>query len=294
MSEFPASDWTEINAAADRFERGWKQAARPRIEDFLAEVNEDQRARLLEELLRVEIELLRRDGEQPTADEYRRRFPGHTTSIESVFAPKPRSAATGDWAEPPLTTSASTNAIPPELANNPDYEIIRPLGSGGMGLVFLAHNLFMGRDEVLKIISPAIIDSAEALERFSREIRVVANLQHPNIVTAYSAFPAGASLVLAMEFVEGLDLAHMVKAKGPLPVSSACSYAHQAALGLQHAHKAGLVHRDIKPGNLMLTHEEGRAVVKVLDFGLAKANIEQHAVEPRRTSGPKPTTCPES
>ena len=82
-----------------------------------------------------------------------------------------------------------------------------------------------------------------------------------------------------MEYVDGLDLARIVKAKGPLPVSHACSFIHQAALGLQHAHEAGLVHRDIKPGNLMLTHEEGRAVVRVLDFGLAKANIEQHAVE---------------
>jgi serine/threonine protein kinase len=279
MSEIPTSDWTKINAAADRFERGWKNTLRPRIEDFLAEVDDDHRARLLEELLRVELELRRRDGEKPAAEEYRRRFPGHTTSIDSVFAPKPHSAATGEFAASARATLAPTDAIPVELANNPDYEIIRPLGGGGMGLVFLAHNHFMGRDEVLKIISPAIIDSAEALERFSREIRIVGNLQHPNIVTAYQAFRAGESLVFAMEFVDGLDLARMVKATGPLPVSHACSFVHQAALGLQHAHKAGLVHRDIKPGNLMLTHEEGRAVVKVLDFGLAKANIEQHAVE---------------
>ena len=73
-----------------------------------------------------------------------------------------------------------------------------------------------------------------------------------------------------MEYVEGLDLSQMVKAKGPLPVANACNYVHQAALGLQHAHEHGMVHRDIKPANLMLARQGNRAVVKVLDFGLAK------------------------
>ena len=74
-----------------------------------------------------------------------------------------------------------------------------------------------------------------------------------------------------MEYVEGLDLARMVKAKGPMPVGHACNFTHQAALGLQHAHEQGMVHRDIKPGNLMLSRDRDRAVIKVLDFGLAKA-----------------------
>ena len=149
-----------------------------------------------------------------------------------------------------------------------------------MGLVFLAHNHIMGRDEVLKLISRDIIDNPGVLDRFLREIRAVARLRHPNIVAAYSAFRAGGSLVFAMEYVEGLDLARMVKAKGPMPVSHACSFIHQAALGLQHAHKAGMVHRDIKPGNLMLTREGGRAIIKVLDFGIAKAGREQEVLDP--------------
>jgi serine/threonine protein kinase len=139
-----------------------------------------------------------------------------------------------------------------------------------MGLVFLAHNHFMGRDEVLKIISPAIIDTADAVERFSREIQAVGGLLHPNIVTAYSAFPAGGSLVFAMEFVDGLDLAQMVKAKGALPISHACSFVHQAALGLQHAHEAGLVHRDIKPGNLLLTTNTSGRLSKCSTLGLPR------------------------
>src|SRR5262249_7943308 len=99
-------------------------------------------------------------------------------------------------------------------------------------------------------------------------------LHHPNIVTAYSALRLGDSLVLAMEYVDGLDLAKTVKAEGPLPIAHACNYVHQAALGLQHAHEHGMVHRDIKPSNLMLAREGKQAVVKVLDFGLAKVTRE--------------------
>ena len=110
------------------------------------------------------------------------------------------------------------------------------------------------------------------LDRFLGEIRNAARLHHPNIVTAYSALRLGESIVFAMEYVEGLDLAKLVKAQGPLPVANACYYIHQAALGLQHAHEQGMVHRDIKPSNLMLARQGNRAVVKVLDFGLAKVS----------------------
>ena len=188
----------------------------------------------------------------------------------------------------PVGANANVSKLPPELANHPDYEIIRELGQGGMGVVFLAHNRIMGRDEVLKVIGPDIIESPGVFDRFLREIRAVARLQHPNIVTAHSAFRCGESLVFAMEYVEGLDLARLVKAKGPVPVGHACYFVHQAALGLQHAHEAGMVHRDIKPGNLMLTHKRGKALIKVLDFGLAKAEREQKVLDrwsrPERTA----------
>jgi WD40 repeat protein len=169
--------------------------------------------------------------------------------------------------------------LPAELANHPDYEIVRALSAGGMGLVFLARNRLLGRHEVLKIIGPDLIENPGMRDRFRREIRAVARLRHPNIVTAYSAFRAGESLVFAMEYAEGLDLARMVAAKGPMPVGHACAFIHQAALGLQHAHQAGLVHRDIKPGNLMLTRKGGRAIIKILDFGLAKAGREQGTLD---------------
>jgi serine/threonine protein kinase len=177
----------------------------------------------------------------------------------------------------------AAETLPPGLADHPDYEIKRELGRGGMGVVYLAHNRLMGRDEVLKVMGRHIMERPGVLDRFLREIRAVAKLRHPNIVTAYHATRIGESIVFAMEYVEGLDLSRMVKAKGPLPVAHACFFAHQAALGLEHAHEEGLVHRDMKPGNLMLSRKKDKATVKILDFGLARVTREEK-VDLRLTS----------
>ncbi|MFO0910501.1 MAG: family 16 glycoside hydrolase [Isosphaeraceae bacterium] len=185
----------------------------------------------------------------------------------------PRPPAPGRAA--PKANPAAVGAIPPELANHPDYNILRELGRGGMGVVYLAHNELMGRDEVLKVMGQHIVSRPGVLDRFLREIRAVARLRHPNIVTAYSASRLGDSIMFSMEYVDGLDLSRMVKAKGPLPVAHACNFIHQAALGLEHAHEEGLIHRDIKPGNLMLSRKGTKPIVKILDFGLAKATREE-------------------
>jgi serine/threonine protein kinase len=167
-----------------------------------------------------------------------------------------------------------TDTLPPGLADHPDYDVIRELGQGGMGTVYLAKNRLMGRHEVLKVVSRHMMNRPSALDRFLVEIRNAARLHHANIVTAYSATRIGESIVFAMEYVEGLDLSKLVKAKGPLPVSNASNYVHQAALGLEHASEFGMVHRDIKPSNLMLAKSGNRGVIKLLDFGLAKVKSE--------------------
>jgi formylglycine-generating enzyme required for sulfatase activity/serine/threonine protein kinase len=132
----------------------------------------------------------------------------------------------------------------------------------------------MGRPEVLKVVSSHLVKLPGVQDRFLAEIRNAAKLEHTNVVTAYTALRLGESIVFAMQYVEGLDLARLVAARGPLPVANACNYVHQAALGLQHAHEHGMVHRDIKPSNLMLARQGSRAVIKVLDFGLAKLRSE--------------------
>jgi serine/threonine protein kinase len=211
-----------------------------------------------------------------TSDSFLGRFrDGHQPSAQSVLGGSlvdgTVSFMQGRAASPP----PPTDTLPPGLADHPDYEIKRELGRGGMGVVYLAHNTMMGRDEVLKVMGRHIMERPGVLERFQREIRAVAKLRHPNIVVAHSAFRIEGGLVFAMEHVEGLDLSRLVKAKGELSVAHAAYFVHQAALGLQHAHEKGLIHRDIKPQNLMLTHDGKARLVKVLDFGLAKATREE-------------------
>ncbi len=141
--------------------------------------------------------------------------PGRAPSDESADALAP----------PPYST------LPPVLGEHSDHEVIRELGRGGMGVVYLAHNRLMGRDEVLKVVDGHLVNRPAVLDRFLREIRSAAKLHHRYIVTAYSALRAGEHLVLAMEYVEGLDLADLVKANGPLPIAHACNFVFQAALG---------------------------------------------------------------
>jgi serine/threonine protein kinase len=166
--------------------------------------------------------------------------------------------------------------LPPELAANQQYEIVRELGRGGMGVVYLAKNKLMDRLEVLKVVNHRLLNYPGAVERFLREIRSAARLSHPNIVGAYSAVQQGELLAFAMEYIEGQDLASLVKAQGQLPVMHACYYVQQAAWGLQHAFEKGMVHRDIKPQNLILARVGKKHIVKVLDFGLAKIRRENN------------------
>jgi serine/threonine-protein kinase len=164
-------------------------------------------------------------------------------------------------------TNALTGTIPEALATHPRYKILSELGSGGMGVVYKAEDQIMGRTVALKVMTPELTAKANAVERFRKEVRAAAKLIHPNIVTAFDAGEAGGRHFLVMEFVEGVSLDRYVVRKGPLPVHLAALFAGQAALGLQHAHERGMVHRDIKPQNLMITRKRH---LKVMDFGLAR------------------------
>jgi serine/threonine protein kinase/tetratricopeptide (TPR) repeat protein len=146
------------------------------------------------------------------------------------------------------------------------YTIVAHLGSGGMGSVYRATDAKLDRDVALKVLPRDVASDAERLERFQREARAVAALNHPNIVTIYSVEQAGDVHFLTMELVTGRPLDQLV-ADGPLPVAKVQGLAHAMADALAAAHDKGIVHRDLKPANVMLT-ESGR--LKVLDFGLAK------------------------
>jgi len=148
------------------------------------------------------------------------------------------------------------------------YLILERLGQGGTGQVFKARHQRLDRLVALKVIRRELLADAEVVARFYREIQGVSQLDHPNVVHAYDAGPVGATHFLAMEYVEGTDLARLVKQGGPLPVAQACAYIRQSAVGLQHAHERGLVHRDVKPHNLIMSRREG--LIKIADLGLAR------------------------
>lgn len=156
--------------------------------------------------------------------------------------------------------------LPAELAEHPRYRIVELIGCGGMGNVYRAEHRLMNRTVAIKVINSQLVRQSQAVERFRREVQAAAKLSHPNIVAAFDAEQAGDVHFLVMEFVEGTDLASIVKQRGPMSVAEACECVGQAAAGLQHAYEKGMVHRDIKPHNLM---RAARGQVRILDFGLA-------------------------
>ena len=176
--------------------------------------------------------------------------------------------AQGQSTSPKADTPSSTeSSIPIDLINHPRYSILEHVGSGGMGTVYKARHRIMDRLVALKIINLDLANRPVMVERFRREVRAAARLSHPNIVTAFDADQAGDTHFLIMEFVEGVDLDCVLKQRVRLASTRACDYARQAALGMQHAWECGMVHRDIKPHNLMLTPG---GQIKILDFGLAR------------------------
>jgi serine/threonine protein kinase len=152
-----------------------------------------------------------------------------------------------------------------------EYAVLEKVGQGGMGVVFKAEHRRMERLVALKVLAPEFSTNHDAISRFHREVRAAAKLLHPNIVLALDAGQDGDIQFLAMEFVSGIDLRRLVQEQGKLPVRKALKYLLQAAEGLDFAHRAGIVHRDVKPANLLL---DVHGTVKVADMGLARLHDE--------------------
>jgi serine/threonine protein kinase len=165
-------------------------------------------------------------------------------------------------------------SAPAELQDHPRYKLGKFLGAGGMGLVYQAEHRLMDRLVALKILRRDLLRHPRVAQRFRQEFKAAAKLAHPNIVAVYDADQAGESHFLVMEFVDGVSLDRLVTRRGPLEPAYACHFIRQAAKGLEHAFGAGMVHRDIKPQNLMLTR---KGQIKILDFGLARLASESRA-----------------
>ena len=148
-----------------------------------------------------------------------------------------------------------------------DYVVIDKLGQGGMGTVLLAKHRRMDRLVAIKVLPVTVLESKDAVARFYQEVKVAAKLTHPNIVHAYDAGEHHGFHYLVMEYVPGFDLAEVLSQLGQVPLPMALDYLKQACKGLDYAHRKGVVHRDVKPSNILLS-EEGE--IKILDMGLAR------------------------
>src|SRR5216684_5201324 len=154
--------------------------------------------------------------------------------------------------------------LPPGTRLGP-YEIIAPLGAGGMGEVFRARDTRLGREVAIKVLPQHLSDQPEIRARFEREARTISTLNHPNICVLFDVGYEGDALYLVMELIEGETLADRLL-RGPLPGPELLRFGTQVADPLDRAHRAGVVHRDLKPGNIMIT----RGGAKLMDFGLSR------------------------
>ncbi len=152
------------------------------------------------------------------------------------------------------------------------YRILRKLGTGGMANVYLAEDEVLGRRVAIKILNDRHAGDEQFVERFRREAKNAASLSHPNIVSIYDRGEAEGTYYIAMEYLDGRSLKELIVARGPAPIHLAVDYARQILAAIRFAHRHGIVHRDIKPHNVLV---DGEGRLKVTDFGIARAGVSQ-------------------
>jgi len=260
----------EIDRLCLEFEKDWKSGRGPRIEEHLGEMQGPQRARLLRELLLLDLDYRSRSGQESTPDEYRRRFPEDRELVEDVFRHQATPAAGDGTTARAGVTAAEKQMAPAELG---DYELLEVLGEGGMGVVYRARQRSAERIVALKVIRPDRLAAAgperrqEAIKRFRIESQAAAALEHDQIVPVYEVGEIDGQPFFSMRFVKGQSLEKLLR-DGPLDGGQAAALLEQIARAVHYAHTRKIVHRDIKPRNILLDTDDRPYVA---DFGLAKS-----------------------
>lgn len=260
-----------VDQLADQFEVALYAGQNPQIEDYLTRIEFAGRDRLLRELIRIEIESHSQRGTTFVPGDYQRRFPESASLIFEILAQGNQGFD---------SQSARFEEGIPALQQTPEdlprrfgrFTLQRKLGSGGFGTVYLADDTRLGRHVAIKIPHPT--SDPDGQRRFLTEARAAAKLSHANIVTVHDSDVIDDTLYIVSEFVDGSDLAQIIKERKPT-LKQLITWLRQAALGLAHAHSQGVLHRDIKPSNILIS-QQGQ--VYLSDFGLARRIDDQSSL----------------
>ena len=274
----------ELDELCDRFESAWKAGSPQPIEGFVVDVAPDRQRHFTRELLQLEIEYRKRSGLTPTLADYLDRFPEMRSEIESLFL------------EPTVIAAdrrSLVSSLPQPAERIGDFDIIERLKAGGMGVIYKARQVSVNRLVALKLIRSGDAADPKEIERFKTEGEALAKLEHPGIVPIFGSGVEDGQHYIAMAFIDGPSLAERI-AQSPMPAREAAELVRRVAIAVDYIHRQGVIHRDLKPGNILLAPLDsvsgrGRGIwedsavsansadaagltyePKVTDFGLAK------------------------
>ena len=259
-------DWTRIASINDRFEAALRGGSPLQIEDMLGEVGSKDREALFIQLVKLEIEYGRRSHQEVFPSTYFDRFPEYHGAIRRL------GDETVDSDSDPITVSNSEpDKVPESLRHIGPYRLIQRIGAGGMGIVYSAEQTDpVTRRVAIKLIQ-AEYASRSIIARFESERRVLAMMQHPNIASVLDAGTTETGMpYFVMELVQGEKITDYCD-RNELSPDDRLSLFVQTCRAVQHAHQKGIIHRDMKPSNVLVSEHDGKPLVKVIDFGLAKA-----------------------